>query len=140
MVVVHQKAALGLGLGQTRAGISDTGKERKKEGQKVKKEGKETEEKKGEEENQGKKMIEGRREWGITPRKKKVTHVYVHLYLFPIFIHVGNHITVASMKITPSTILLFSIPSLFPSLPPFHVSLYPCTYPTSTLFPTSSVA
>ena len=30
MVVVHQKAALGLGLGQTHAGISDTGKEREK--------------------------------------------------------------------------------------------------------------
>ena len=55
MVVVHQKAALGLGLGQTHAGISDTGKEREEEGQKIKKEGKETEEKKGEEENQGKK-------------------------------------------------------------------------------------
>ena len=139
MVVVHQKAALGLGLGQTRAGISDTGKEREKEGQKKKRKGRRQKRRRGRKKTRGK-NDRGKKGVGDHTAKKKVTHVYVHLYLFPIFIHVGNHITVASMKIAPSTVLLFSIPSFFPSLPPFHVSLYPCTYPTSTLFPTSSVA
>ena len=48
VAVVHQKAAQGLGLGQTLAGISDTRKEREKKGK---------EREKGEEGNQ-----EGKRE------------------------------------------------------------------------------
>ena len=134
MAVVHQKVAQGLGLGQTHAGISDTGTERERRGKERERERREEGREKGEEGNQeGKKeMIEGgEKRGGGSHHSKKLPTFSI---FFPIFIkHVGNHITIASVKIKPSTILLFSIPALFPFL--YNPSPFPLYLLVSILPP-----